>query len=83
MNNPLFDLLKSNGLKLGKKKWPKLSNDDMLRMEIKPRFVWNHSHPACLSETMGPNWKYGFFLNGRPYAFNEVGNYYRGGKYNG
>lgn len=83
MNNALFQKLKSKGMKMVKKNWPSSTKEEFMEWGISPKDIWNHTHPACLSETMGPNWKYGFMLDGRPYAFNEIGNYYRGGKYNG
>lgn len=73
--NPLMAKLKRAGHKFAKKNWPTLSSKEFERLGIPREEIWQNTHSATLSETMGPNWKFGFMLkvgrSARPVSFNE------------
>ncbi len=69
--NKLQKKLSEAGYKFAKKKWPMLQVEDLRRIGITPEELSRETHSATIHETMGPHWKYGFFLGHRPKAFNK------------
>lgn len=74
--NPLMAKLKKAGHKFAKKNWPTISRNQIKDLGIADEEIWQNTHPATLSETMGPNWKFGFMFETcknftRPLSFNE------------
>ncbi len=63
-------LLKKAGYKFSKKQWPKLDRFQLEAAGITPEMVAKETHAATIHETMGPHWKEGIFVCGRPRAFN-------------